>query len=368
MTDRTRTTTGSRLACSGALATALAVAACVPEVQGIDPADDQLGTVTLALTIVPADARCLRVTVDSGDRITRRLFPLVPGQASTVTITGLPPGANEIREDVFAVECEDLSADVGPTWTGDGTPVVVVMPRQTTTRMVVLRPTGNVRTTIDFEDSAVTITPPSMRFNGVTLGSTSSNVAFTLRNTGRMATGSILTVLAGRDAPDFVIVNNTCGVLGAGQTCAVLVAFRPTSAGPKIAALEVMASPGGRAVAVLEGAGLTPPALLVTPVEYDFGTLSAGTMTPRVPLIVRNIGQTPAVNPSSGMMATSPGSLPFNFTSECRGITLQPGAECRVLISATVAPAAPGTVHTATFTITPENGPPGAAFLRLTVR
>ncbi|MBK6965955.1 MAG: choice-of-anchor D domain-containing protein [Bacteroidales bacterium] len=107
----------------------------------------------------------------------------------------------------------------------------------------------------------LSVTPGSKNFGTVNIGSSSSQV-FTITNTG----GGTLTVnpavsLTGADMSQFILTDlNTYPVsLTTGQSVTVSVAFTPTTAGPKIADLNVVSS-AGTTVVSLTGAGyLSPP-------------------------------------------------------------------------------------------------------------
>jgi hypothetical protein len=192
----------------------------------------------------------------------------------------------------------------------------------------------------------------------------------TVRNTGRVTTGTIRATVAGRDSAEVAITATTCATLDAGESCTVSLALRPLTAGPKLASLRVSATPGGDAVSILSGLGLTPSALLITPAERDFGTVSAGTSVGPVSFSVRNTGESPAGAPAVSLTATSPGGLAFLIVGNgCRVLTIPPGGECVVTVRATaIRGGAPGTLQTARLTVDTPEGATADASLRLTTR
>src|SRR5262245_38735326 len=67
------------------------------------------GEIQLALTSVPADVLCLRVTVD-GPRDVTQLFGLKAGEPAVFAMGRLPVGRATVSADAFAVPCDGVSA------------------------------------------------------------------------------------------------------------------------------------------------------------------------------------------------------------------------------------------------------------------
>jgi trimeric autotransporter adhesin len=92
-------------------------------------------------------------------------------------------------------------------------------------------------------------------FGGVPVGTTSPPKTLTVRNTGG-APGMIGTVNI--SSTEFVPGTNTCAgaTLAPNTTCAIQIAFRPTSVGIKTGTVMVSAGAVGQGVATLVGTGL----------------------------------------------------------------------------------------------------------------
>jgi hypothetical protein len=133
--------------CCLALVGASSLAAC----NGAGGASDSdRGVATIALTQVPTDVACIRVTV-AGSRTVQKTFNVIPAQSSVLTLTGLPTGDDTFTGEAFNIACAGIVATTVPTWIGDpvtatvgaGAPVAVNL---------VLRRNGQATVSIDFDN------------------------------------------------------------------------------------------------------------------------------------------------------------------------------------------------------------------------
>jgi hypothetical protein len=350
------------------------VAACVPEVSVEDTppgtaSAEPVGEIQLTLTAIPSDALCLRVTV-TGTQQVQRLFDLMPGGGALLTMSGVPEGPVTVSEEAFGQKCQSLTEHSTPTWVTEAPVPATVTAGRTTQVSITLRRTGRVRLDNNFDVSGIAVDPTSLDLGAVTIGGSSRAFSFTVSNVGQVGTGALQALIVGRDATEFAITGNQCSALGTGRICVLAVVFRPATAGMKSATLQITASPGGRALAGLAGIGLTPPALVLTPVDGNFGSIPPGASVGPVSFSVRNTGQSPAVNPVFDLSATSPGSLAFRVVSNgCNIAALPPASECVLGVRATASAVLPrGTVQTATLSVTSMDGATAVSFLSLTIR
>jgi hypothetical protein len=343
------------------------VLACTPEVAPTE--DGPVGTIELALTAVPPDALCLRVKVE-GTRSIERLFDLDPGRGVLLSMGGVSEGAVTVTEEAFGISCRHVGDDSAITWMTEAPAAATVSAGRTTQVSITLRPTGRLRFDNNFDDSGIALSSASAELEATTIGGSSRALTLVVKNVGRVPTGPLMASVQGRDRGDFVITANPCRTLAPSQTCAIMVALRPLTAGPKVATLVVTGTPGGQAVAALAGVGLTPPALVLSPSEHDFGTLDAGTSSGPFTFSVRNTGQTEAPGPVFTLTATSVGGLAFDVLSNgCRVAALGPSAECVLTVQATAsAVLGSGFVQTATLVVMSSDGASTTSFLRLTIR
>src|SRR5204862_3061329 len=80
---------------------------------------------------------------------------------------------------------------------------------------------------------------------------------FQYKNTGPRTLGiPVVEVMGG----DFLVVDNTCQPLNAGNACRITVGFRPQTVGPQTGILSVTASPASPVTSKLQGLGVEPDA------------------------------------------------------------------------------------------------------------
>lgn len=182
--------------------------------------------------------------------------------------------------------------------------------------------------------AALTVTPSSFGFGTTSAGTASMPRTFVVRNTGGVATGTLASTLGGTGSTEFATWVDLCtGVsLAAGASCAVSVAFTPTSKGAKAASLTVTGSPGGSATASLSGTGANPAALTISPQQHAFGTRATGTVGGAQSFTVTNTGEVPSGTLSAGL---ANGDQDQFETSDdtCDGASLAAGASCSVTVS-----------------------------------
>lgn len=108
----------------------------------------------------------------------------------------------------------------------------------------------------------LTITPTPRDYGSVILGAT-TDLTFTVGNSGGATSGAVSFSLGGADAGQFAVVaGGTCvsgsTTLSPAATCTVVLRFAPTTAGSKSATLTASATPGATAVASVTGLGVAP--------------------------------------------------------------------------------------------------------------
>ena len=199
------------------------------------------------------------------------------------------------------------------------------------------------------------ISPPTFDYGQVADGATSAVESYTVTNTGLAASGKLTVGIAGTDAADFGLDSTTCGAkLAVGASCTAQVQFTPAAAGLADATLSATASPGGTATAALQGTGVTPAALSVTPATFDYGQVPEGTSSGDQTFTVTNNGQA-----TSGTVALSlggPNSGAFAIDSTTCGAALPGGGSCTVVVQFE-----PGSTGTLTASLSATAAPGGTA-------
>jgi len=145
-----------------------------------------------------------------------------------------------------------------------------------------------------------TLTPTTLTFTQQTIGTTSAAQTVTLTNSGDTA---LTLISASLTAGDFT-ATNTCGnSLAAHSTCAIQASFVPTASGARSATLTVADEFRSQPV-TLNGTGIAPPGVSLTPAALTFAATGVGlTTTAQVVTLNNNGGQ--ALTISS--ITTSPG-------------------------------------------------------------
>lgn len=201
--------------------------------------------------------------------------------------------------------------------------------------------TGNA---ISAPTAVITGTP---NLGSVLVGQIGTASTFTLTNSGGAATG-VLTVATGDTA--FVLGSDLCSgqPLSAGKTCTFTVTFAPKSEGPKSAVLTVSSAGTTLGTLQIQGTGVRPAVLTMTPPTLDFPTTGVGGSSAAKSFTVTNTGGTAtgalSVVRRDGSVG---GAAQFTFTSTCQA-ALAANATCLVYV--TYAPNAAGAAS-ATFAV-----------------
>ena len=118
---------------------------------------------------------------------------------------------------------------------------------------------------------AIAVTPASQNFGSVLVGS-SSNLSFTVQNTGTATLSGSASV-----GPPFSIISGATYSLGAGQSQTVTVQYSPAATGANTQTVTFTGAAG--ATAAVTGSGYTAagPAITVSPGSQSFGSVLVGT-------------------------------------------------------------------------------------------
>ncbi|HEX3904710.1 MAG TPA: hypothetical protein VH853_17880 [Polyangia bacterium] len=113
-------------------------------------ADSQYSTATFQLTVAPTGAQCIRIvtTPASGSPTTQTFAVTAGASTATLTMTGVPTGADTFTGNAFNVVCSSIGS-AAPTWAAD--------PLSTTVRagvpamlMLTFRPVGAESASVNF--------------------------------------------------------------------------------------------------------------------------------------------------------------------------------------------------------------------------
>jgi uncharacterized repeat protein (TIGR01451 family) len=148
--------------------------------------------------------------------------PVAPGQACAILVT-FSPTAIGSRSGILTIKSNALSSPDTVSLSGTGIAPVI------------------------------SVTPGSLQFGSVLVGTTSAPQTVTVANAG----DSPLTVASASTSGPFAVSNDACsgaGPIGPGGTCQIAVVFAPTATGPASGTLTV-SSDGGTAKVALSGSG-----------------------------------------------------------------------------------------------------------------
>ncbi len=252
------------------------------------------------------------ITVTSSGGVNAQLqTPSVSGDfqiASNNCPASLPPGATCTVQLAFA-----------PAATGSRTGVFT-LPANVSGGSVTASLSGTGAT-----PAALSVSPASLSFAATTVGTTTASQSVQLTSTG----GVPVQLQTPTVTSDYVIAGNTCPAsLAPGANCAIQVAFDPTAAGDRPGTLTVPANvAGGQATAALDGTGLTPAALTLTPASLAFPDTAQGTTSASQSLTVKNTGG------STAQLTGTSVSGDFALASQTCGSTLAAGVSCSVSLT-----------------------------------
>jgi len=190
--------------------------------------------------------------------------------------------------------------------------------------------------------AAVSLSPASLSFGNLALGTVSAAQTIILINSGNAALSIAGLAVSGANAGNFIETNNCGSSVAAGANCAINVTFTPSVIGAATATLNISDNVSGSPQSVsLSGTGAsTAPAITVSPASLAFGSLSVGTASPAQTITLTNSG-TAALSITS--LAVS-GSSASNFVeSDNCGSSVAAGANCAINITFTPSASGPAT-------------------------
>ncbi len=262
---------------------------------------------------------------DAGEQAvggSKPFFVSVSGYSSTpLTITGATASgdfsilSSSCTQPVSAFFSCGYSMAFTPTATGLRTGTLTVTVAETPEPSVVMvRGTG-------VSAGAVTLSPASLDFGSIPLGSASSSQTVTLTNSG---SGPL--AISGIETSTFYSQTHNCGAtLASGDSCTISVQFTPGVAGLQTGTLTVWHdAPGGPHTVALLGSAQSP-AVSLSPASLGFSEQEVGTASSAREMLLSNVGNVTLL--ISGFATSGD----FSATTTCGG-SLGPGESCPVQI------------------------------------
>jgi len=172
------------------------------------------------------------------------------------------------------------------------------------------------------QSSGVTLSPTSLDFGSISVGTSSSPMPVTATNNG----GVTVTITSITTTSQYTQTNNCGGSIGAGQSCTINVTFTPSQEGTVNGTLTVNDSANNSPqTATLTGVGLGPVAQLV-PTSINFGDELINTTSPTQTVTLTNTGNA-TLNITNVSISTA-----FKLQNNC-GTTLTAGSNCTMLVA-----------------------------------
>ena len=267
-------------------------------------------------------------------------------QTVTLTNTGgiaLLPGAVAITGDFSETDnCANATVDSGASCAMQ----VTFRPTQAGSRTGQLSVSANVpggMLSVALSGTGepagvVNLTPTTIDFGQVKVGTTSSPLSITAENSGGTAVAISSITVSG----PFVVAANACGTtsLTANSDCQIQVEFAPTAAGPATGALTIVDDVGTQSVQ-LSGTGAAPPTDTLSTTSLTFPATIIGQSSGAQTVTLTNSGNLPLTLISASV------SGPFQLTNNC---TSQLAANSNCGLSVVFAPAQSGQ-QTGTLTV-----------------
>jgi len=107
--------------------------------------------VLLAITSVPAEIACVRITASGAGRTVAREIEVRPGMSLNESFAGLPLGTVAFKGEAFAAGCDAVTKATTPSWVSDAVPVTVALGRIATVALTLHR-NGRAKVSLDFAD------------------------------------------------------------------------------------------------------------------------------------------------------------------------------------------------------------------------
>ena len=190
------------------------------------------------------------------------------------------------------------------------------------------------------------LSPATVPFGSLNFGTVSAPMPLTLSNTGSAPMTISGITIAGTNPTDFAISTgaNACGAtLAANSNCSIYVTFNPASAASFTATLQVADNAtGSPQTSALTGTGTAPaaPVASLTPATVPFGSLTAGTTSAPMQLVLTNTGNATLVIGGISIGGTNPGDFALSTGANPCATRLEAGASCSIYVTFTPASAA----------------------------
>jgi hypothetical protein len=175
------------------------------------------------------------------------------------------------------------------------------------------------------------LTPSTLAFGSIEVGSTSSAMTSTLTNNGKVNLTITKVALSGTDPKEYSETNNCIGTFAPNATCTITVTFSPTASGAQDASVTITDNTStGSSTLTLTGSGAYPTATL-TPSTYNYGTVNEGSNKSET-FTLKNTSTSSYTLNISSITTTGTSKGDFVITTNTCGATLAKSATCSITV------------------------------------
>ena len=218
-----------------------------------------------------------------------------------------------------------ISVTFRPTTSGDRAAIVSIADSATgSPHTVSLSGTGTT--------SLAGVSPSSLSFGSLSVGTASAAQSVTLSNTGNAALTVSSIAVSGTNPGDFTQTNNCGSSVAAGANCVINVTFKPAAAGGRNASISITDNAIGSPQAVSLSGNGTAPATNISPASITFGSLAVGTPSTAQSVTLSNTGNAPLNITSVSIAGSNAGD--FTQSNNC-GSSVAAGSSCAISITFT---------------------------------
>ncbi|MBV9609817.1 MAG: choice-of-anchor D domain-containing protein, partial [Acidobacteria bacterium] len=208
---------------------------------------------------------------------------------------------------------------------------------------------------------AINLSPSTIDFGNVLVGSTTASTPVTVKNTGSAPLQISNAAISGANATDFAFTSASFPVTVApGATTIINLTFSPSVKGTEMASLDITDTANGSPHSVaLTGTG-TVPSFSISASTVAIGDVQVSTTSAPSPLVISNTGTGPLTISYVGLSGAN--AAEFAVTPTTFPITVAPGASTTVNVTLTPTSTGP---KSATLTIA-HNAPASPQTVQLT--
>ena len=178
------------------------------------------------------------------------------------------------------------------------------------------------------------LSPASLTFGTLAVGTTSGPQPITLRNLGSAALTLSQLTFTGSDAASFAVAptGTTCPIgstVAIGANCLVQIVFAPQTSGAKSATVNFIDNASGSPQSVSLSGMAIAPTLQISPGSLTFAAQSVGTPSPSQTIMLSNTGTSSVT--INGITVTGPNAADFSENGNCSAV-LGAGASCQLTV------------------------------------